>query len=99
MLPQKHFDRIEKAAAEILNASTESSDLKKSKKVIEIKENSIDKSIRTSTVSDDEYDDEYEYNYDDSDSDTDGDTIVTITPKPVPTTKRKCLILMPLFSQ
>lgn len=92
MLPQKHFDKmekVEKAAAELLNNAKPNPF--KSKDIVEIKENTIDKHIKSTTVSDDEYDDDYDYNYpdDDIDSDTDADEIVTITPKVVSTTKCK----------
>lgn len=91
MLPQKHFDKIEKAAAELLNhATADSLGTKKSKKVIEIKENTIDKNVKSTTVSDDEYVDDYDYNYDD-DSENEDDDIVTMTSKTVSaTTKCKC---------
>lgn len=105
MLPQKHFDKmekVEKAAAELLNNAK--LDPLKSKDIVEIKENTIDKHIKSTTVSDDEYDDDYDYNYpdDDTDSDTDTDEIVTITPKVVSTTKCKWfyfLFFLFLFSK
>lgn len=84
MLPKKHFEEFEKAAMEMLKSSTDSSD-SKVKKVVDIKENTIDKNAKAST--DDEYDDEYDYNYDDSDNET--DEIVSITPKSTSTTRRE----------
>lgn len=87
MLPQNHFDRIEKANAEQVNSAT----VEKSRKVVEIKENTIDKNIKSTTVADDEYDGDYDYSYDD---DTEDEDIVTITPKSVSTTaKRKRLFV------
>lgn len=86
MLPQKHFDLIEKEAMDMLKSSTDASNINKSKKVVDIKENSITKNDKP--LSDDEYDDDYDYNYDiDDDGDNDSEEVVSITPKPVPTTK------------
>jgi len=89
MLPQSHFDRIEKAAAEQLNNPT----FEKSKKVVEIKENTIDKNIKSTTVADEEYDGDYEYDY--NNDDTEDEDIVTITPKSVSTTTKSSKISKP----
>lgn len=86
MLPQEHFDISEKEAMDMLKSSTVSSNANKSKKVVEIKENSVGKNDKQ--LSDDEYDDDYDYNYDiDDDGDNDSEEVVSITPKPVSTTK------------
>lgn len=93
MLPKKHFDRIEKEALDMTKSTTDSiavnkSDAFKSKKVIDIKENAIEKSAGA-TSDNDEY--EYDYNdyYDDNDNYTsDGDDIITVTPKSATTVKR-----------
>lgn len=85
MLPQKHFDALEKEAMDMLNSSTDSSDTKV-KKVVDIKENAIDKTSKTLS-DDDAYDDDYEYTNDDGDSDT--DEVISITPKPVSAIKCK----------
>lgn len=75
MLPMKHFDAIEKEAMDMLRNSTDST----VKKVVDIKENAIDKNAKP--LADDEYDDEYDYTNDDIDND--GDEIISITPKSV----------------
>lgn len=66
MLPATHFDLFDKAT-ETLKSSTASTLDSKSKNIIEIKENAIDKNAKTLT--DDEYDDEYDYDDGDNDSD------------------------------
>lgn len=103
MLPQKHFDKIEKEAMDMLKSSTVSSDLPAlnektptkaaAKKVIEINDNIIDtgKSTDKDFTTDDYYTDDY--NYDDELSDEVGNVTI-IVPKAsttvvVPTTKPK----------
>lgn len=83
MLPAKHFNLFDKSM-ETLKSSTEATLDSKSKNIIEIKENAIDKNAKTST--DDEYDDEYDYY---GDSDNDSDEVVPITPKSVTITTCK----------
>lgn len=83
MLPQKHFDALEKEAIDMLKSSTDSSD-SKVKKVVDIKENAIDKNAKP--LPDDEYDDDYDYSNDDGDTD---DEVVSITPKSVSPIKCK----------
>lgn len=74
MLPQKHFDKIEKGAIDQINPSAKPITKDSPKKVVEIKENSLDKN---SKAADDEDDSEYDYYYDDDDN----EDIVTVTPK------------------
>lgn len=93
MLPKKHFDRIEKEARDMMAkaaadaaAAGNKNDASKSKKVVDTKENAIEKSAGASSDND-EY--EYDYYYDDNDNYTsDGDDIVTVTPKNLPTINR-----------
>lgn len=85
MLRPDTFEKLEKEAMEkeaMLKSSTEPSD-SKVKKVVDIKENTIDKNAKP--LSDDEYDDDYDYSNDDGDNDT--DEIVSITMKPASPTK------------
>lgn len=81
MLPKEHFDRIEKDAVDMVNTKTEEIN----KRVVEISENTIGKTTKSSPddEDDDEDDYEYDYNYDYKDD------IVNITQKPTTTTKRK----------
>lgn len=82
MLPQKHFDKIEKGAIDQINPSTKPAKVENPpKKVVEIKENALDKKV---SADDDEY--EYDYNYDD-DIDN-NDDIVNVTPKTAPNKMR-----------
>lgn len=76
---------LEKEAMDMLKSSTDSSDTKV-KKVVDIKENAIDKTSKTLS-DDDEYEDDYEYTNDDGDSEN--DEVISITPKSVPATKCK----------
>lgn len=86
MLPQEHYNLIEKEAMDMLKSSTVSTNVNKLKKVVDIKENSVTKNDKP--LSDDEYDDDYDYNYDaDDEGDNDSEEVVAITPKTVPTTK------------
>lgn len=80
MLPKEHFDRIEKDAVDMINTKEE----KSTKKVVEIKENAVDRTTKLSPddEDDDEDDYEYDYNYDYKDD------ILNMTQKPTTTTKR-----------
>lgn len=82
MLPKRHFDEIEKDAIDQINSSAQpvTKEAKLSKKVVEIRENAIERSTKSSP--DDEDDDEYEYDYN-YDDDTYKDDVVTATPKPI----------------
>lgn len=89
MLPKKHFDKIEKDAIDQINASAKPITKQENvapKKVVEIKENALDKN---SKVSDDDDDPEYDYNY--YDDDGENEDIVTVTPKTGSSTMRKYL--------
>lgn len=95
MLPQKHFDKIEKDAVDMIGGHEPAKDEKIAKKVVEIKENAIEKNAKTvdEDDSDDSDDDDYyDYNYDD-DSDNYNEDLVTLTPKTVTTTTTttKCM--------
>lgn len=89
MLPKRHFDLVEKEAQDIMRETDAShlahADLSKTKKVTEIKDNTVEKSTKSSA---DEYEDEYDYNYDDDNDNNDSDEVVSITPSPESTTKR-----------
>lgn len=75
MLPNSHFEKIEKDAIDQINPSKPIT-----KKVIEIKENALDKNAKA--MADDEDDSEYDYyNDNEYDDDIDNDDIVTVTPK------------------
>lgn len=103
MLPDSHFEKIEKGAIDHINPSAKPITTKDenvaSKKVVEIKENALDKNIKT--VSDDE-DPEYDY-YNDNDNeyddDIDNDDLVTVTPKIVTNKMGKCLSYIPTFEE
>lgn len=89
MLPQKHFDKIEKGAIDHITPSAKpalAKDEHAPKKMVEIKDNALDKNAK-----DDDDDSEYDYYYDD-DIDN-GDDIVTVTPKTVSNKTRKCKYL------
>lgn len=97
MLPRKHFDKIEKGAIDHISPSSAkpiTKDEHSPKKVVEIKENSLDKNTKAS----DDDDDEYDYYYDD-DIDSTDDQIITVTPKTVSNKMRKCLLYFDAMSQ
>lgn len=83
MLPKEHFDRIEKDAIDMINSNEQ----KSIKKIVEIKENVIDRTADASLDGDDEDDYEYDYNYDDY-----KDDIVNSTQKSPLTMKCKFII-------
>lgn len=87
MLPQKHFDKIEKGAIDQINPSAKPTIKNENtpKKVVEIKENALDKNTKAA----DDDDAEYDYYYDD-DNDNDED-IVTVTPKTVSNKLGTCI--------
>lgn len=89
MLPNSHFEKIEKGAIDQINPSakpiTKDANVAP-KKVVEIKENALDKNVK---ASDDDDDSEYDY-YNEYDDDIDGDdTLVTVTPKIVAANKMR----------
>lgn len=89
MLPKKHFDKIEKDAIDQISSSVKpiTKEETSPKKVVEIKENALDKN---SKVTDENDDSEYDYYSDEYDDDLDTDDIVTVTPKATTSTTRKC---------
>lgn len=96
MLPKEHFDKIEKGAIDQISSTAKSITKEEppSKKVVEIKENSLDKSAKVPTDVDDSQYDYYSDDMYDDDADNEED-IVTVKPKitsttaaPAPTTSK-----------
>lgn len=98
MLPKRHFDLIEKEAADMLKSSTDSIDMlfpllkdgkAKAEKVSKINDNSI---INSSKSSDDDYyiDDDNYYDYDDEIVNA---TTTTTTTTKSPTSSGECFLV------
>lgn len=89
MLPNSHFEKIEKGAIDHINPSSAKPITKEEnspKKVVEIKEKALDKNTKAIDDDDDAYDYYNDNEYDDDDNEA--DDIVTVTPKVVSVTPK-----------